>query len=238
MGSGADRVAGHASLILALMGEQGSVVGVAQGVEPVAVDATDQTGVVDIEPGSRREADRLESDVGGVGRSADGEKDFIGFELVAVVEAYPNRPSATSGAKFGHGHAGADVYSSFGQPAADVFTNERFHSGEKPRRAGQQRHFRSKSVPCRGHLYTHSPGTDHSQSWRYSAAVSRLSIGPRLRLGHAGYVWQCCGTASADGNRMAGRQDNCVVLGCRDYNPLRPFQARVAAKQFDIHSLD
>ena len=76
-------------------------------------------------------------------------------------------------------------------------------------------------MPCRGHLDTDSPGPDHNQSWWYFAAVSRLSIGPRLRLGHTGYVGQCRRTAGADGNRMAGGQYDNVVVGGHDRNTVR-----------------
>jgi hypothetical protein len=42
-------------------------------VKPVAVDSADEAGVVDIQPGSRREANRLKSDIARVGRPAGGE---------------------------------------------------------------------------------------------------------------------------------------------------------------------
>ena len=127
VGAGTDGIAGHPGLVLALVGQQGPVIGVAHGVEPVAVDAAHQAGVVDIEPRSRRQANRLESDIAGVGRAAGGEQYLVGLELLAVVENDRDRSAAAGAAQLGHRNAGTDVDSGFGETACDELTDERFH---------------------------------------------------------------------------------------------------------------
>ncbi len=109
------------------MGQQGPVVGVAHGVKPVAVDAAHQAGVVDIEPRSRRKANRVQSDIAGVGCAAGGEEYFVGLELVTVIETDRDGSGTGRAVQLGNRHPGAHVHSGFAQPTGDQLTHERFH---------------------------------------------------------------------------------------------------------------
>ena len=84
-----DHVAGDAGLVLAHVGEEREAVAVADGVEPAAADTLGLQPVVDLDRLAGFEADGVEPEVGGVGRSADGDEDLVGFEDGAVLEAWP-----------------------------------------------------------------------------------------------------------------------------------------------------
>jgi hypothetical protein len=79
-----DHVAACSRLVLALVGEQRAVVHVAGRVQPV--EALDQQGVVHGQPIARREADRLESDVGAARRAPGRDQHVLGEDRVAVDE--------------------------------------------------------------------------------------------------------------------------------------------------------
>ena len=85
-GTGGDRVASDARLVLALVREEGVVVDVAHRVQPAVVDGPHPAGLVDLQPGARGEAHRLQADVVGQWRSANGKQHFVSFELPAVVQ--------------------------------------------------------------------------------------------------------------------------------------------------------
>ena len=167
------------------------MIGVAKGVQPVAVDATGQTGVIDIEPGSRREANRLESDVCGVGRPADGEKDSstsIWSPLSRVT------PTARR-------HQGAIVRSRSRRcerplrlrwPATDIVTNKRFHPGEKARRAGQQITFDPRPF----HAVAISTPTPPAPTTANRGGTALLSVAFRLVHGFASATPGMSGSAA------------------------------------------
>ena len=73
-------------LILALMGQQGSVIGVAWREQ--SPSTPHQAGVIDIEPRSRRQVNRFQSDIAGAGRAASGEQ----YRRPRAAHHYPESP--------------------------------------------------------------------------------------------------------------------------------------------------
>ncbi len=74
------------------------------------------------------------------------------------------------------------------QASTYMLTDERFHPRKESRRARQQSHLRTQTMPGRGHLYTHAAAADDGQSARHGVTVSGLTVGPWIRLGDTGYV--------------------------------------------------
>ena len=76
-----DRRTGDARLVLALVGQQGPVVRVADCVEPALLYGLHPAGVVDLQPGTRGQAHGIQPHVVGEGLAAGREQHFVDLQL-------------------------------------------------------------------------------------------------------------------------------------------------------------
>src|SRR5215471_5337535 len=91
-GARGDRGAGDAGLVFTLVGEQGMVVDVAEGIQPLVADGSHRAGVVHFQPRAGFQADGLQADVVGQGPAAGGEQYLVGFCLTAVLNSRATGP--------------------------------------------------------------------------------------------------------------------------------------------------
>ena len=161
-----DHVAGDARLVLAHVGEQGAAVAVADGVQPVAVDARSRAA-------GRRprrslpglEADGVEAEVGGRRAAADGDEDLVGLELAAVGQRGVTAPSLPSprvtaviAAPVMHGDA-------LGlERRRATLAGERLLAAEQPVAAFDDRHLLApEPLEGLGHLGADGAAAEHEQ---------------------------------------------------------------------------
>src|SRR6185437_11845020 len=95
-GAGGDRGGGDAGLVLALVGEQGVPVDVAESVQPALLEGGDPAGVVDLQPGPAKQADGVQADVVGERLPAGGEQHLVGLHLAAFSVIVPPSGVATA----------------------------------------------------------------------------------------------------------------------------------------------
>jgi len=147
------------------------------------------TGVIDVEPRPRPRgrSSRVRCRRVVVGCPADGEEDFVGFDLVAAVEGDPRPALVPPGAtQFGHGHARVrDVPTPASlSPRLTYSPHELLPSwGAGPTWAGQQRHLRSQGHAMPVAIST-APlprrPTTTKPWWELCLLSVPLPIGPRV----------------------------------------------------------
>jgi hypothetical protein len=172
-GARGDRGGGDASLVLALVGEQGVPVDIAEGVQPapthlpIPLQCCDPAGVVDLQPGAGEQADGVQADIVGERLPAGGEQHLVGLHLAAVFQGQRDRPGPARTAYRGDGDADPHVHSGLGQAATDEFPGERLHPGHQAVGLGQQRDLGAQALPGAGHLDPDPAAADDGQPARH-----------------------------------------------------------------------
>lgn len=237
LGARADRVARGPSLVLALVGEQGAVVDVAKGVEPGALHSSDQTRLVDIEPGSGGQVHGFQADVVGARRAPGGEHDLIGLHPAAVVEAQGDRTCRFGAAQPGHRDADAYVRARLGEPLGDRVADEPLHPGQQ-RAAGQQGDLGAEALPQGGHFHAHPAAADDGEPAGYVAVVGALAVGPGAGFLDTRHVGQYGSAAGGDGDRVPGGEGAAPTVGRDDGHPARSVDPALPAEQGGADGLD
>src|SRR5690606_13042382 len=173
-GPGGDGGARDAGLVLALVGEEGAVVDVADAVEPVV--AGHPEAVVDGEPGAGFQADRLQADVVGARGPSGGEEDLVGLDVLAGVGA--DDDGAVLAPDGGHGRPGADVGAGRGERLGDQFPGERLHAGQQALAADQDGDAGAEPLPGGGHLGGDDTAADHDEPSGHGLGAGGLPARP------------------------------------------------------------
>jgi hypothetical protein len=127
--AGPDGRTTDASLVFALMGQQGPVIDVARCIETPIIDGPDAAGVVDVEPAARCQSYRLQADVIGERCPPCGEKHFADFQLGSVVQ-FQDHLLAVGPAQCADRYSYAHIRARVGESAADEFAHKGLHPGQ------------------------------------------------------------------------------------------------------------
>jgi hypothetical protein len=81
--------------------QESAAVSVADGIEPVAVDAADAQPIIDVDVTTRLvgEADAVEPHIAGIRTAPNGDEDLVGGELPTVFGAGDDRPVPAGSAR-------------------------------------------------------------------------------------------------------------------------------------------
>ena len=251
LGPGRDHRAADAALVLAHVGEQRPSGDVADGVEPVAVDARDGQVVV-----GRDEAvglaDRVldayhaQPDVpaarcapGGNHHLVHGDRPAAeGDPHLAPVDV-PDAGVSRAGAldlldRDADVHADAAVF----EVLLDQLTGERLELGEQCRPDLDDREFldAQPAQPGRGLAGNHA-ATDDRDPARYLVQVGDVARRPRQRLAQAGHRRDGGGRAGRQHHRVPGVQRAGGAVGCGDFDRAHAGQSTAAPDDVDAESV-
>lgn len=185
------------------------MVDVADRVQPLAAD--DPEAVVDVEPGARFQADRLEADVLGARRAAGGEEDLVGLDAVTGVgEGDHGRALARDR---GHRGAGAHVRARLRQGLGHQLPGEGLHAGQQALAADQEGDLGAEGLPGRGHLGGDHAAAHHDQPSGHLVRAGGLAARPGFDLCEPRQIGELGARAGADGDRVPGGQHPADAVG-------------------------
>ena len=172
-------VAGDACLVLALVGQQGTAVGVADDVQPPAVHAGRTQVVVHLHVPTGLEADGVQAQVVGQRTPADGDEDLVTGHGPAVLQG--RRDGRVVGGPFGLHHPGAgdDRDPHLLQRVLELLTGEDFLARDQPILHLHDGDLLAAEPPHRlGHLDADHPATEDDQAGRDLLGLGDVAVGP------------------------------------------------------------
>ncbi len=152
-GAGDDGGARDAGLVLALMGEEGPVIDVPDGVQPV--EAGHLAGLVDPDPAAGGQSDGVQADVLGPRRAAGRHQQFVTLDDLPALQHHADGPGGAVPFDRLDGHTRTDHRPRLAQGVGDELPREGLHPGQQAGAAYEDRHLRSEPLPGGGHLGRH-----------------------------------------------------------------------------------